>query len=172
MRDDDLVEHRLERGEDAIDVLVGHHADHPDEEPEVEFLGQRLRQGGRAGRVVRGVDENRWRGAHPFQPAGAGGRGETGTHRVDVELAVRARAEERLDRGQRDHRVVCLVLTVQRQEDLGVHPAEALQLQQLPADGDLPAQHRELRILARHRGVGADRLRQKHFHRFRRLAAR
>ena len=80
-------------------------------------------------------------------------------------------AEERLDGGQRHHRVVRLMLTVQRQEDLGVHPAEALQLQQLPADGDLPAQHRELRILARHRGVGADRLRQQHFHRLRHLTA-
>ena len=71
----------------------------------------------------------------------------------------RARAEERLDGGQRDHRVVRLMLAVQRQEHVGVHAAEALQFEQLAADRDLPAQHRELGVLARHRGVGAHRLR-------------
>ena len=65
--------------------------------------------------------------------------GEAGPHGVDVELTVGAGAEERLDRGQRDDGVVRLMLAVQRQEDLGVHPAEALQLEQLSADGDLPA---------------------------------
>ena len=117
------------------------------------------------------VDEHRRRGAHPFQPAGAGDGGETRPDRVDVELSIRACAEERLDRGQRDHRVVRLMLAVQRQEDVGVHAAEALQFQQLPTDGYLPTQHRELGILARHRGVGANRLRQKHFHRLRHLPA-
>ena len=131
---------------------------------------QRLRQRGGAGRVVRGIDENRWRAAHPLQPARAGDGGEPGPHRVDVELTLRAGAEERLDRGQRDDRVVRLMLAVQRKEDVGVHPAEALQLQQLPADGDLAAEHRELRILAGDRGVGAHRLRQQHLHRLGQLA--
>ena len=65
-----------------------------------------------------------------------------------------------------------LVLTVQRQEDLGVHPAEALQFEQLPADRDLAAQHRELGVLAGDGGVGAHRLRQHHLHRLREPAGR
>ena len=65
---------------------------------------------------------------------GAGDRGETGADRVDIELPLRARAEERLHRGQRHHRVVGLMFAVQRQEDIGVDPAETLQLQQLSAD--------------------------------------
>jgi hypothetical protein len=85
-------------------------------------------------------NENRWRGAHPFQPTGTAGGREPCTHRVNVELPVRARTEERFHRGQRHHRVVRLMLTVQRQEDLGVPPAEALQFQQLTADGDLTAE--------------------------------
>ncbi len=56
------------------------------------------------------------------------------------------------------------MLTVQRQEDLGIHPAQALQLQHLAADGDLPGQHRELGVLAGHRRVGAHRLFQQHLH--------
>ena len=63
------------------------------------------------------------------------------------------------------------MLTVQGEEDVGVHAAEALQFQQLTTDGYLPAQHRELRVLACHRGVCANRLRQKHFHRLWHLAA-
>ena len=57
------------------------------------------------------------------------------------------------------------MLAVQRQEDLGVRAAEALQLEHLTADGDLTAQHRELGVLAGHRGVGADRLRHQDLHR-------
>ena len=48
-----------------------------------------------------------------------------------------AHAEERLDRGERDGRVVRLVGAVQRQEHLVVLAAESAQRQQLPADGDL-----------------------------------
>ena len=145
--------------------LSAMHAEHPDQESEVEFAGQRLRQRGRAGRIVRGVDEHRRGAAHALQPAGAGDGGETGPDRVDVELTLRAGAEERLDRRQGHHRVVRLVFAVQRQVDVGVHPAKALQLQHLPADRDLTAQHRELRVLAGDRGVGANRLGQQHFHR-------
>ena len=97
--------------------------------------------------------------------------GETGPHGVDVELTLRTGAEERLDRRQRHGRVVRLMFAVQRQEDVGVHPAEALQLQHLSADRDLTAQHRELRILAGDRGVGAHGLGQQHLHRLRCLAA-
>lgn len=56
------------------------------------------------------------------------------------------------------------MLTVQGQEDVRVHPAQALQLQQLPADGHLPAQHGELRVLPGDRGVGAHRLGEQHVH--------
>ena len=82
-------------------------------------LCQRARQGGCARRIVRGVDEHRRRAAHPLQAPGAGGGGEAGPHRVDVELAVGAGAEERLDGGQRHDGVVGLMLAVQWQEDLG-----------------------------------------------------
>ena len=58
------------------------------------------------------------------------------------------------------------MFTVQGKEDLAVHPAEALQLQQLSTDGDLAVEHRELRILAGDRRVGPHRLRQHHLHRF------
>ena len=60
---------RLQRGQDAVDVLVGHHRDDPDEQSEVELLLQRLRQRRGACRVVRGIDENRWGAPHPLQPA-------------------------------------------------------------------------------------------------------
>jgi len=79
--------------------------------------------------------------------------------------------KKRLDCGQRDHRVVCLMRTVQRQENLGIHTAETLQFEQLASDGDLPSQHGEFGILACHRGVGANRLRQKHFHSLRQLSS-
>ena len=64
-----------------------------------------------------------------------------------------------------------LVLAVQREEHLGVDAAEALQLEQLAADGDLAAQHRELRALAGHRGIGPNRLRREDFHRLGHLLA-
>jgi hypothetical protein len=113
---------------------------------------------------VGGVDENRWGAAHAFQPPRAGGGGEPGPHRIDVELSLRAGAEERLDRGQRDRGVVGLMFAVQRQEDLGIHPAKALQFEHLAADGHLAAQHREFGILAGHRGVGSYRFGEQHLH--------
>ena len=120
---------------------------------------------------MRGVDENRWGTAQPLQPAGTGDSGETCPHRVDIQLPLRARAEERLDRGQRHHRVVRLMFAVQRQEDLAIRPAEALQFEQLSSDGGLPAEHGEFRILAGYRGVGAHRLCQENLHRFWQLTA-
>ena len=155
VRHHDLVEHRLQRGQDAVDVLVGHHRDHPDQETEVELVGQRVAKAaapaGLCAASMKTVGALRIRSSRPGLCTG----GETRPHGVDVELPVRAGAEERLHRGQRQHGVVGLVFTVQRQEDLGVHPAEPLQLQHLSADRDLPAQHRELRVLPGHRGVGA-----------------
>ena len=123
MGDHNSIEHRLERSQDAADVLVPHHADHADQEPEVELLGQRLGQRRSSRRVVRSVDENRWRAAHPFQPTRAGRCGESGSHSIDVELTLRAGAEERLDSGQCDDGVVRLMFAVQREKDIGIHPA-------------------------------------------------
>ena len=146
------------------------HAEHPDEIAEVELAGQRLRQRGRTGGIVRGVDEHRGRAAHPLQPAGAGDGGESGADSLDVELTLRAGAEEGLDRRQRQRGVVRLVFAVQRQVDIGIHAAESLQRQHLSADSDLAAQDGELRVLAGHRGIGLHGLGQQHFHHFGRLA--
>ncbi len=154
---DDLIEDRFQRGQDAIDVLLGHHRDDADEEMEVELLGQRLRQCRCTCRVMGGIDENCWGAAHPFQSPWADGGGKTGPDGIDVELPFRPCAEERLDGGQRDDGVAGLMFAVQRQEDLGVHPAEALQFEQLAADRHLAAQHRELGVLASDRGVGCAR---------------
>ena len=91
-----------------------------------------------------GVNENRWSAAHPLKPTGTDSGGEPCAYGVDVELPVRSCAEERLDSGQRDDGVVGLMFAVQRQEDLGVHAAEALQFEHLAADRRLAAQHGEL----------------------------
>ena len=96
VRHDDLIERRLQRGEDAGDVLVPHHRQHPDEEPEVELLCQRAGECGGAGGIVGGVDEHRRCAAHPLEPARAGRRGESGPHRVDVELPVGRRRRRTL----------------------------------------------------------------------------
>ena len=69
----------------------------------------------------------------------------------------RARAEERLDRGQRGDRVLRLVGAEQRQEDLLVLAAEALQAHLLPADGDPALEHAELGALAGDDGLHLDR---------------
>ena len=171
MGDHDSIEHRLECGQDAADVLIAHHADHADQESEIELLSQRLGQRRRARRVVRGVDEYRWRTPHPLQPAGTARGGESGPYGVDVELTLRTGTEERLDGSQRDRGVVRLMFAVQREKDFGVHPAEALQFQHLSADCDLAAQHRELRIFARYSGISVDGLRQHNLHRLRYLTA-
>ena len=143
----------------------------PTSRSEVELLGQRLRQRRCACRVVRGVDENRWGAAHPLQPPWTDCGGEPRTNSVDIELPVRPCAEERFDGGQRDDGVVRLMVAMQRQEDLGVHPAESLQFEHLAADRHLPAQHRELGVLPSHGGVGSHRLGQHHFHRLGQLPA-
>ena len=87
--------------------------------------------------------------------AGAGDGGETGPDGFHVKLTLCTCAEKGLDRGECHHRVVRLVFAMQRQVDVGVHPAEPLQLQHLATDRDLAAQNRELGILPGNRGVGA-----------------
>src|SRR2546430_6893672 len=61
-------------------------------------------------------------------------------------------------RGERECRVVRLVRSVQWKEDLVVGAAEALQLQHLPADRHVPAQHAELQAGPRDRRVDLDGL--------------
>lgn len=100
-------------------------------------MRQRLCQSTRPGRIVRGVDEHRGCAAHALQPAGTGDGGKAGPDGVAVELTLRTGTEKGLDGSEGEHRVVRLVFTVQRQVDVGVNPAEALQLQYLTADRDL-----------------------------------
>ena len=75
---------------------------------------------------MRGVDEYRWCTAHPLQPSRAASRCESGPDGVDVELTLGAGTEEGLDGCQSDHGVVGLMFAMQGQEDIGVHPAQAL----------------------------------------------
>ena len=107
-----------------------------------------------AGRVVRGVEQHRRRGAHALEPPGRADGGERGPHGLLLDRpGRRAGAEERLDGGQRGDRVLRLVGAEQRQEDLLVLAAQALQPHLLAADGDPPLEHAELGALA-----GDDRL--------------
>ena len=75
--------------------------------------------------------------------------GEALADRLDVELPVGAGAEERLDRGERHRRVLRLVRAVQRQEDLVVVAAQALQGQHLAADGERSGAARRTRAPSR-----------------------
>ena len=98
------------------------------------------------------------RGAHPLQPARRADGGERRAHHLDVHRpGGRPGAEERLDRGQRGDRVLRLVRAEQRQEDLLVLPAQALQPQLLAADGDPPLEHAELGALPGDDGLHLDR---------------
>ena len=72
------------------------------------------------------------------------------------------RPEERLDSSERAGRVVRHVGAVQRQEDLVVGAAHALQRQHLPADRDVPGEHAELQSLPSDRGLLLDRPPQQH----------
>ena len=70
--------------------------------------------------------------------------------------------EEHLDRGQRDGRVLRVVRSVQRQEQLVVRPGQPLQAQHLPADGDRAGQHPELGTLPGHGRADLDRAPDQH----------
>ena len=96
-------------------------------------------------------------GTDPLQPSRRVGGGEPFAHDLGVELAGgRPGAEERLHRGQRDRGVLRLVRAVQRQEDLVVHAAQALQREHLATDGELPADNAELAALAGDRRADVD----------------
>ena len=93
--------------------------------------------------------QDRRRRANRLEPSGRTHLGERRANHVDVQCAARASgAEERLDRGQRERCVLGLVRAVQRQEDLVVDAAQALQREQLAADGETPVEDAELQSLA------------------------
>ena len=120
------------------DVLVGHRGDHADQPGEAKDSPQRRRRWpaprpGCARRRARTVG----RAPDDLEPARRGRRRRTrpAPGRRPAALARRAAAEERLDRRERAGRVVRLVRTVQRQEDVVVLPAE-------PAQGRAAARRR------------------------------
>ncbi len=117
--DDQVGQVRLEGREHALVVLVGHHADHPDQRRERERVLER--GGGRRGsvRVVRGVEHDRRAAPDDLQPAGQVTSANAGAHQVVVERLV---ADECLDGGQCDGGVLRLVGAVERQEHLVVPP--------------------------------------------------
>jgi hypothetical protein len=83
-----------------------------------------------------------------------------------------ARAEERLDRGERERRVLRLVRAEQRQEDLVVDAAEALQREHLAADRLVALDHAELAALAGDRRAHLGAALEDRAHRPPRSAAR
>ena len=142
------AQHRLQRRRACPRTsLSPHHADHADSRRKRELLVERVGQ--RAARPC-GLCAASTHDASARVRTRSSRPGER--HRRERPrgrprrraAAVGAGAEERLDRGQRQRRVLRLVRAVQRQEDLVVRAAEALQRQQLPADRDVAAQHAEL----------------------------
>ena len=100
------------------------------------------------------VGDVRTRSSRPGRADG----GERGAHGLLLDRAGgRTRAEERLDGRQRGDGVLRLVGPEQRQEDLLVLPAQALQAHLLAADGDPPLQHAELGALPRDDRLDLDR---------------
>ena len=63
--------------------------DDRDQSPEGELVFERGHRGGHAVRVVRGVEQDRRRGAYPLQPPRRGGRREPRPYRLEVERPVR-----------------------------------------------------------------------------------
>ncbi len=111
-------------------------------------------------RVVGGVQQDGGAAPDDLQPARGADAGEALADLVGVELpaAGAADAEERLDGGQREGRVLGLVLAVQRQEDvLVLLAADPAQRHQLAADREFAADDAELHALAGDRGVHLDR---------------
>ena len=110
----------------------------------------RVHGGGHARRVVGGVDQHGRAGAHPLQTPRRADGGEGRADRLLLDRPGRgAGTEERLDGGQRGHRVLGLVRPEQRQEDLLVLAAQALQAHLLATHCDATLQHAELGALPR-----------------------
>ena len=144
LRAHDLGEHRLEGGQQTLDVLVGHHAHDADQRRERERLLQGVR--GRLGavRVVRAVEHDGRAAPRDLEPAGRVHRREGLAYDLGVELVA---AQERLHRGDRTGGVVRLVRTVQRQEDLVVLARQPAHRDDLAADAGQPAADAELEPL-------------------------
>ena len=104
---DDRGQHRLERGEHALVVLVGHHADHADQRAERERVLERVDDGRGAVRVVRGVEHDRRAAPDDLEPARRGDLART--PRGPARRRAGPRRQERLDRGQRERGVLRLV---------------------------------------------------------------
>ena len=95
--------------------------------------------------VVGGVEHDGRAAPDDLQPAGRGDLGEGRAHEVVVERLL---AGEGLDRRQRDGGVLRLVRAVQRQEDVVVPAAQALEREHLAADRGHPRHDAELHALA------------------------
>jgi hypothetical protein len=115
---------------------------------EGEGVGQRCDGGRHPVRVVRCVEQHGRARPHDLEPPGRGDPREALADEVRVEHALVAPAEERLDGGERGSGVRRLVGAVQGQEDVVVAAAQALQGQQLPADGGVRSTDAELEALA------------------------
>src|SRR5690606_33198651 len=117
-------------------------------------------------RVVRRIHKDQRRGAHRLKPAGRGDPTEPGLHGGGVESArLPTVGEERLDGRERERRIVCLVLSIEGNEDVDVSGGGGAQGQQLAADAGLPVNYLEAFalpvnggvVLRGGRGDGADR---------------
>ena len=107
--------------------------------------------------VVGGVDDDGRARCAGVRAARDAHRRERLADGGDVEPPRGPGAEEGLDGGEREGRVGRLVLAEQRQVDVVVLAAEALQAQLLAADGDLAAEHAELQPGARDLRADLDR---------------
>ena len=113
------------------------------------------RRATRAGRVVRGVDEDGGAAPHDLEASGRRGRGEAGAQHLDVELLLTA-ADERLDRGDGHGDVLRHVRAVEGQEEVGIGRGEPAHGDGLATDGDVAALEAELLALVG--DLGADLL--------------
>ena len=68
--------HRLERREDAVDVLVGHHRDHADQVTGSELVGQRVGQAAAPAGLCAASTNTVGALRIALQPTGGGHRGE------------------------------------------------------------------------------------------------
>ena len=121
---------------------------------ELEGVLERRRGGLGPVRVVRRVEHDRRAAPDDLEAAG---RGDLRERAVDDLRVERVGAEEGLDGGQRDGRVLRLVGAVQRQEDLVVPRPRRLDGDQLPAHRGRPVGHAEVDALAQELRADVDR---------------
>ena len=160
----------LELAEDLLGVLFPQDADHHHQLGEAEGLVDGLGGDPDAFGVVRGVHDDGRRGAQHLEAAGRGDRGEGLLHHLGVERLFRA--EEGLQRGDRDGGVLGLVRAVQRHQQVLVAARDALDGDHLAADGDGAGFDAELDAFEAERDVGFLGLFQQHLGRVRGAARR